>query len=122
MRESATVGKMGEDFACGYLVEKGFRLIERNARAPWGELDIVAISPDKTLVFIEVKTVTEGNSLALGPEDEMSASKMRKFQTAAYLYANSHSHLIDEDRGWRLDVIAIVKKGDVFRVEHYENV
>ena len=122
MRKSATVGKMGEDFACGYLVEKGFRLIERNARAPWGELDIVAISPDKTLVFVEVKTVTEGNSLAIGPEDEMSASKMRKFQNAAYLYANSHDTLIHKDKGWRLDVIAIIKKGDVFRAKHYENV
>ena len=122
MRESARVGKKGEDFACGYLVEKGFRILERNARAPWGELDIVAFSPDKTLVFVEVKTVTKGNFLGIAPEDEMSGQKMRKFRNAAYLYANSHAKLVHEERGWRLDVVALVKDGEAFGVRHYENV
>lgn len=122
MRESARVGKNGEDFACGYLVEKGFRILERNVSAPWGELDIVAISPDKTLVFVEVKTVTRGNSLGIAPEDEMSGSKVRRFRNAAYLYANSHSYLIHEERGWRLDVVALVRDGERFTAMHYENV
>lgn len=122
MRESARVGKNGEDFACGYLVEKGFRILERNVSAPWGELDIVAISPDKTLVFVEVKTVTKGNSLGIAPEDEMSGSKVRKFRNAAYLYANSHPYLIHEESGWRLDVVALVRDGERFTAMHYENV
>ncbi|MEK7089430.1 MAG: YraN family protein, partial [Patescibacteria group bacterium] len=119
---SMDTGMAGEEFACGYLVDKGFHIIERNARAPWGELDIVVVSPDKTLVFVEVKTVRSDNVLSINPEDEMSASKLTKFKKAAYLYANSHPKLVNEDKGWRLDVIAITKNGATFLATHYENV
>ena len=56
MNKSET-GKLGENIACRYLVENGYKIIERNFRQKWGELDIIAKAPDKTLVFVEVKTV-----------------------------------------------------------------
>lgn len=122
MTHAADIGKEGETFACGYLVEKGFQIIERNVLAPWGELDIVAIAPDKTLVFVEVKTVRDSNALGINPEDEMSAAKLKKFKKAAYLYANANPKLIREDKGWRLDVVAITKIGNSFHTNQYENV
>lgn len=112
----------GEEFACGYLVDKGFRILKRNERVPGGELDIIAFAPDKTLVFVEVKTVCGDNILSIGPEDEMSAGKLKKFRNAAYLYANGNPKLLHEERGWRLDVIAITKNGNSYSVTHYENV
>ena len=36
-----STGVKGEDLACVYLVEKGYRIEERNARRKWGEIDIV---------------------------------------------------------------------------------
>jgi len=36
------------------LVRLGYRIIERNCRSRWGELDLVAYDGD-TLVFVEVK-------------------------------------------------------------------
>ncbi|MCX6788829.1 MAG: YraN family protein [Candidatus Jorgensenbacteria bacterium] len=122
MTDGMKIGREGEELACGYLVEKGFQILKRNERMPGGELDIIALSPDRTLVFVEVKTVSKNNTLGIGPEDEMSRSKLNKFRKAAYLYANSNPKLIDDEVGWRLDVLAITKTGSSFGVTHYENV
>lgn len=35
------VGRAGEDIACKYLQNKGYKIIERNFRRKWGEIDIV---------------------------------------------------------------------------------
>jgi|SRR5436305_2541419 len=49
------LGQVGETLAAEHLVRRGFRILERNYRTRWGELDIVAFG-DGTLVFCEVKT------------------------------------------------------------------
>lgn len=46
---------MGERLAAEHLVRRGFRILERNYRTSWGELDIVAFD-GHTLAFCEVKT------------------------------------------------------------------
>ncbi len=116
------LGARGETHACGYLVEKGYKLIARNHRERWGELDIVAHAPDKTLVFVEVKTMGDAGGRGLIPEDQMSGAKMKKFSRTAEQYANLHANLINERAGWRLDVLALTEKGDTFEVCHYINV
>lgn len=35
------IGKIGENIACEYLESKGYKIIERNFRRKWGEIDIV---------------------------------------------------------------------------------
>lgn len=44
----------GEAVATDALVRRGYRIVERNCRSRWGELDVVAYDGE-TLVFIEVK-------------------------------------------------------------------
>lgn len=116
------LGREGEEFACEYLVEKGYRILEHNFRKPWGELDIIALSADKTLVFVEVKTMWDAGENGLKPEDQMSGAKRMKFARAAEVYANSHPELTDDKKGWRLDVLALTKRGPNFEVRHYENI
>ncbi len=48
------VGVTGEALASEHLERRGFRILERNFRTRWGELDIVAYD-GRTLVFCEVK-------------------------------------------------------------------
>lgn len=115
-------GRRGEDHACVYLLKKGFSIIERNHREKCGELDIIARARDKTLVFVEVKTMREGSANDLLPEDQMSDAKMKKFRRVAELYANMHSELLNERCGWRLDVLAIIEDGGLYNVRHYEGV
>lgn len=51
------IGYTGENIVCGYLVDKKYKIIDKNYRTKFGELDIILKSSDKTLVFCEVKTM-----------------------------------------------------------------
>ena len=54
--KKSEIGKFGEDAAAEYLISSGYTICERNYRKPYGEIDIIAQSPDGCLVFVEVKT------------------------------------------------------------------
>ncbi|MFH1193249.1 MAG: YraN family protein [Candidatus Jorgensenbacteria bacterium] len=118
------LGQLGENAAVRYLSQNKYRIIERNAKRSFGELDIVAMAPDKTLVFVEVKTMKRPLDEARGlrPEDQMTKAKLIKFKRAASLYAGAHQKLIDDKKGWRLDLVALVKEEKGFRVRYYENI
>ncbi len=49
------LGHLGERLAAEHLQRLGYRIVERNYRTRWGELDLVA-QYGRTLVFCEVKT------------------------------------------------------------------
>ncbi len=126
MTQKSELGTKGESAGCLFLERKGYKVFGRNVRYPWGELDIVAKSPDETLVFVEVKTMHESLAGArdsgLQPEDHMTGEKMKKFRRTASLYAGFRHDLVNEHAGWRLDVLAITKQNGGFVVRHYENV
>jgi putative endonuclease len=119
MTSKSELGKLGEDLACRYLKKKGYKVIERNYLKPWGELDIVTISPEKILVFVEVKTVKGPQPMITG-EDQVTRAKLIKSRRAAELYANGSNLLTD--KGWRIDLIAITVDGSEFDLKHYENI
>ena len=113
--EHISIGRLGEDLVCLYLANKGMKILERNFRRPWGEIDIIARDKGKTLVFAEVKTIAvpagaDPGSLIIAPEENLTVSKLKKVQRMAMLYANSHEELVDENRGWRVDLVAIAVK------------
>ena len=51
------LGAIGEELACNYLMNNGYRLLHRNWRNGRYEIDIVALK-DNELHFVEVKTRT----------------------------------------------------------------
>lgn len=132
MTEKSELGKLGEDLACRYLKKRGYKIIERNYWQPWGELDVVAVSPEKILVLVEVKTVEgfaspnppgggEGGIFPLiTGEDHFTSAKSRKFKRAAELYANGSKLL--NDKGWRIDLVAITVESGRATMKHYENI
>ena len=120
MTHNTDLGREGEEFAAGYLKRQGYWIQERNWKQSFGELDIVAIAPDETLVFVEVKTTRPGE---LSSEDEMTEAKLKQSRRTAALYANARPDLVDDDKGWRLDVIALEKYNDgSFSIRRYENI
>ncbi len=119
--QKSEIGKLGEDIACKYLVDKGFIIIERNFRKPWGELDIIAKDRGGILVFVEVKTLREcGNGNAaiaeLLPEENLTAAKLKKLKRTAAFYAGYNQDLINDEKGWRIDLVAISLKNDYKQV------
>lgn len=112
------LGKIGEDFACEYLINHKYRLLERNFQKRYGELDIVALK-DTTLVFVEVKTRI-GRQFGL-PEEAVTPRKLAEVKQTALYYKLLHPELPDS---MQIDVIAIELETDetpkAFR--HIENV
>ena len=54
---SRTKGELGEALAAQYLEAQGWRMIARNYRCPWGEIDLIC-EKEQLLVFAEVKART----------------------------------------------------------------
>jgi putative endonuclease len=72
------LGQAGERLACEHLERLGLRIVERNYRTRWGELDVVAVGAD-TIVFCEVKTRRAGPGRpfdALGPGKQGRVRRM----------------------------------------------
>ncbi|WP_197428335.1 YraN family protein [Phnomibacter ginsenosidimutans] len=89
-------GKRGEDFACHYLLQQGFEILQRNWRYKKTETDIIA-RREKVLHFIEVKTLN--TPFAALPELKVNQAKLRqmKLGAAGYLEQQPQWHFIQFD-------------------------
>jgi len=106
MESKSSIGKFGEEQAKAFLERNGFKILEKNFRTKFGEIDIIAIDEDTDeMVFIEVKA---RSSSEFGfPEEAVNYKKQQKIKRAAleYLAANK----IYKD--WRIDVVSIILNG-----------
>lgn len=116
------LGKIGEDIACNYLKSKNYKIILRNFKKPFGEIDIVAQKKNGMLIFVEVKTLKQ-NSSELLPEDEMTNFKIKKLKKIVEYFTLNNSKLINQKYGWQIDLIAIQLTDDTnYIIRHYENI
>ncbi|MEG1612663.1 MAG: YraN family protein [Clostridia bacterium] len=105
-------GVRGESFAVGYLVKKGYKIIETNIKLMGIEVDIIAESPDKAIVFCEVKA---RQTLNFGhPLEAITPAKQNRYRTFAKQYIVI-KRLANRDI--RFDAIALL--GD--EITHIEN-
>lgn len=96
-----SLGRWGESVAADYLARKGYRLLARNARTAYGEIDLVMQDGDQ-VVFVEVKT---RRSTSFGmPEAALTAQKRAHLLASAQAYLLDHPDIGDN---WRVDVVAI---------------
>jgi putative endonuclease len=108
------IGKWGEDAVAAYLAERGYEILARNARTPYGEIDIVTKQGDIT-IFVEVKTLTSSKNFF--PEQNVTARKREHMLACAEHYASENA--IDH---WQIDVIAVEGKvGLEPKITHFEN-
>jgi putative endonuclease len=96
-----TKGARGERAGEGYLRQRGYEILERNVRSPFGEIDLVA-RDGKTLVFIEVKS---RRSRTFGfPEEAVDQRKQdRLVRLATWYLMRRHQ----EEQLVRFDVLAV---------------
>ena len=114
MKHNQTVGKWGEDAVAFYLAERGYEIITRNARTPYGEIDIIAKQADM-LIFVEVKTLRSSKNFF--PEQNVTTRKRDHMVACAEYYAAENA--IDH---WQIDVIAVEGKvGAQPKITHFEN-
>jgi len=122
-----STGKIGENHACEFIIKSGGTILFRNYRRKSDEIDIIALSSDKTLVFCEVKAlfIKDLSPLdALRPEDNMTVAKLRKISRTCEFFTRKYPHLIDPEKGWRIDLFAIDLYGDgkAKDIRHYKNI
>lgn len=114
MYNNQDFGKIGEDLAVTYLVDKGYRILERNWRSGHKEIDIIALDGD-TLVAIEVKT-RKSNTFG-EPDIAVGVMKQKMLIWAAEAYVR-HKNL---DVEIRFDIISIVITDTDKHLEHIED-
>jgi putative endonuclease len=103
-----TLGRRAEELAAVHLRAAGLEIVARNWRRPEGELDIVALDPDGTCVFCEVRSRTgEQSGTALEAVDFRKRAQVIR---AARLYLSS-GEVPAQVTGFRFDVIAITFTG-----------
>ncbi len=83
---STEKGRKAEDRAALYLRIRGYRIVDRNARAGRGELDIVAVK-DGILAFIEVKMRPDRDAGLLS----VHTDKQRRLRSAAAAWLVRHA-------------------------------
>ena len=114
MAQHNELGKKGEQLAVDFLTKNHYTIIERNYRFNKSEVDIIAQKED-VLAIVEVKTrstIDFGN-----PQDFVKPKQIKNLVKAVDEYVNVN----DLDVEVRFDIIAIVKQGKTFEIEHLEN-
>ena len=108
-------GKYGEDLACKFLAGLDYEIVERNYLIRGGEIDIVALDKDTT-VIIEVK-LRGGDDFGSAVES-ITTSKLKFLVRTCKFYAMEK----DIKGGLRIDLIAIDFKNGKPEINHIKDI
>ncbi len=114
MAKHNELGKKGEQLAIDFLIKKGYTIMKRNYRFQKAEVDIIAQLKD-ILAIVEVKTRSTtdfGN-----PQDFVKPKQIQRLVKAVDEYVIVNKLDVEV----RFDIIAIVKDGNSFKIEHLED-
>ena len=115
------LGRRAETLVAARLQRAGWRIVARNFRTRYGEIDVIALD-GATLVFVEVKAGRADSELgperpahAVGPRKQLQIRRMAREWLAG---GNSPSAVA----GYRFDVVGVSFSGDrLADVDHIRN-
>jgi putative endonuclease len=121
-RTRLRTGRLAEARAAEHLAIGGHRILERNARTRFGELDLVTLHR-RTLVFVEVKAVRAGSKV--GPERPVlwvTPRKQAQVRRLATAWMAERRGSVPRYAEIRFDAIGIVlgPHDEVVDLEHLE--
>jgi len=100
-KNKTKVGRQGEELAAAFLQKRGYRILERNFRLAYGEVDIIA-KDGSFLVFVEVK-LRQDDDYGSG-EEAINKRKIAHIERVGEYYAALHPQL---PQTLRIDVVSI---------------
>ena len=111
------LGQWGEKYSEKFLKKKGMKTLTRNFSCKTGEIDLIMIDSDGTIVFVEVRT--KANEKFSSVESSITLAKKNRLKRAARYFLTSQNI---QERPYRFDIIAIVlaQKGHP-QIRYYEN-
>lgn len=119
--DTKELGFLAENIAARYLEERGYEILDKNYRKPWGEIDVIA-RKDGAVVFVEVKANSREGSSGFKPETRVDREKLKKIIRTASLYLEHE--LCDTNCEWQIDIIAVTfdLAGKKAKINHFKNV
>lgn len=81
-------GKIGEAYTVKHLRKKRYKILEKNMRNSYGEIDIIA-SNKEYIIFVEVKSRSTENEIR--PSYAVDLKKQKRIMAAAHGYIKEHS-------------------------------
>ena len=105
------LGRKGERRAAWFYRFRGYRILERNARLPAGEIDLV-VQRGATIVIAEVKT--RQTNLAGEGHEAVDRKKRERMIRLGDQYAARHPHA-----RLRYDIVSLYWTGRRFVVTHF---
>jgi putative endonuclease len=99
--DQGDLGRLGEDYACEYLLRNNYAILKRNYWCSFGEIDIIAREQD-TVVFVEVKS--QYSHVAIPPERKVNKRKQRKLLALSRFYRLKN---LSPDTPCRIDVVTV---------------
>ena len=108
------LGEKGEQLAVDFLLANGYEILEKNYRYQKAEVDIIA---KKAAVLAVVEVKTRSTNYFGNPETFVSPKKIQLLVSAI----NDYVIKKDIELEVRFDIIAIVKKGNDFDIEHLKD-
>jgi putative endonuclease len=114
MNTKSAIGKKGEEIALKHLLDKEYKILEKNWRFRHMEVDIIAVD-SRDLVIVEVKT--RSNDSYGDPEQSVSYKKQDFLIAAAEEYVNKKNLTVTI----RFDIISILLKQNGFTLNHIED-
>ena len=117
LKDRAKLGRWSERRCERFLKNKGLRTLTRNYSCKLGELDLVMVAGDGTLVFVEVRSRVDEQFTPV--EATVNSAKRERVSRAARYFLAVHKI---EDRPLRFDVITLVlgHRGPP-QIRHFEN-
>ena len=113
------LGRWAEQQAVQFLQRKGYEVLDRNYRKPWGEIDIIA-QKHSIIVFVEVKA---NNQFASGFEPELRANYLKQQRVLRTARTFLAEYQLDE-RPWQIDVISVTiqQQQNTALIKHFKNI
>jgi putative endonuclease len=119
--DSKRIGALGEKHVAALLKRNGYRIIGRNVRLSYKEIDIIAEN-EQYILFVEVKTRSTEKSNLYRPAAAVNGAKQKNLLVAAGMYLRSHLSEEQSRKQPRIDVAEVyVAEGKVERVNYIEN-
>lgn len=99
------IGEIGEEYAVKFLIKKKYKILERNYRKRYGEIDIIAENKNY-IVFVEVKT-RHKDSMASAADAVNRQKQIRIIKTASLYLAENET-----EKFCRFDVCEVYVNAD----------
>lgn len=100
MAQHTDFGKLAEDLAAKFLLDKGYKILKRNFRFQKSEIDIIAEYDDK-IIIIEVKA--RGQNAYIEPHEAVDTKKIKRIVIGADSFLNENKI----NKNVRFDIISV---------------